>query len=169
MMEGSWLRATTSLSSLDRRKACSGHKEEGRGKRRQQEHQIKDKFCKSLLSRGCIWRKTNQAHLHETTVQPLSSASPKHSGATCQSPPIRAQFCGLHLRQQILLGEEGRPKIQEELFLKPQVPDFWGALCQEDVLGDGELPWHCKHCPHCALSQGCHEEAPGTCCHGTAL
>lgn len=81
------------------------------------------RFCKFLLSGGCTWRKTSQAHLHETTVQPLSSASPKHSGATCQSPPLRARFPGLHLRQQIPLGEEGKPKIQE-LFLKPQVPDF---------------------------------------------
>lgn len=37
-----------------------------------------------------------QADLHKTTVQPLSRASPDHSGATCHSPSLQTSCSVLH-------------------------------------------------------------------------
>lgn len=144
------------------RKAWSEHKEgkeEGKRNHYQRRKKKKKIFCKFQLSRGCTWSKKKQADLHKTIVQPLSRASPDHCGATCHSPSLQTSCSGLHPRQQILPGEEERHKqIQEEFFLKPQVTDFGGILCQADRLGPGEqaqiqrgkLPpcLLCSHGPH---------------------
>lgn len=118
-----------------------------RGKRREREIITKERkkkihICSNFqLRRGCTWSEIRQADLHKTTVEPLSRASPDHSGASCHSPSLQTSCSLLHLTQQILPREEERHKqIQQEFFLKPQVTDFRGTQCQADRLGPGEQP-----------------------------
>lgn len=169
---------TPVLAPHQRRKAWSGHKEreeEGKKNNCQIKEKEKKRFYKSQLSEGCTWIKTNSAHLHETIVQPLSSASPNHSGATCHSLSFQTPCSALHLRQEILPGEEERHQnpggvLPQALGYKFQTSIMPGryagarrkvtaALVKKSVSSSAALP------PGPA---GDMKRLPGACCYGVA-
>lgn len=127
-------------------KAWSEHKEgEEEGKRnnyrRKEKKQQKRGILQVPAQRRLRLEQEKASRPPRNSCTATRSASPDHSGALCHSPSLQTSCSGLHLRQEILPGEEERHKqMQEELFLKAQVTDFRGAPRQADRRGPAEQP-----------------------------